>query len=340
MQAGGISISVVIVVRNEYATIEGAVRSVLLQEKLIPCEILLVDSASDDGTERVCTDLAQKYDAIRHVRIPHKGIGYARKVAAEEAQGAYVAFLDGDCRAPVDWLTVLWDGFQRNTALYAHLAAVGGSHTAFQDAGKFAALLGVLKTSPFASGSMAYTSIADKDRVVEHLPTANVLYSRAFLEKVPFDPAFSIAGEDIDVSTRGTLAGYVLVQTADSYVEHKMQPTLLRWIRSMQKYGYGRMQWMLKVGFRTWAVWRFFCPLLLPLVFVGMLFWWLPAALWLLAIYTFLVVSESLRQAIRNRRANVFVHLCYLFPVTHGFFALGQYRYLVRVFCKSMPSVG
>lgn len=90
-------VSAVIPTRNRAGRIADAVRSILAQT-YPDVEIVVVDDASEDGTEGVLGELAARH-SLQIVRLPHAGgAAVARNVGAEEARGELVAFLDDDCR--------------------------------------------------------------------------------------------------------------------------------------------------------------------------------------------------------------------------------------------------
>src|SRR5258708_10638386 len=83
---------------NHEAFIEKAIDSVLQQDfPAVDTEILVVDDGSTDRTPEVTRKFAPK---VRLLRKVNGGQGSAFNAAIPEAQGAIVAFLDGD-----DWLT-------------------------------------------------------------------------------------------------------------------------------------------------------------------------------------------------------------------------------------------
>lgn len=86
------TVSVVIVTYNKAATIGPAIESVLRQTHQ-NVEVLVVDDGSTDETaERV-----QAFgDRVRYLPKENGGTGSARNLGIEQAQGKYVAFLDGD----------------------------------------------------------------------------------------------------------------------------------------------------------------------------------------------------------------------------------------------------
>ncbi len=71
----------------------------LLKMKVRPHEIIVVDSHSSDGTERL-----QDVYSIKYIPIRHRSRQVARNVGITAAQGEIVAFLDDDVVVDEDWL--------------------------------------------------------------------------------------------------------------------------------------------------------------------------------------------------------------------------------------------
>jgi len=87
-------VSVIIPTYNRAHLIGRAIESVLSQT--YDCfEIVIVDDASTDGTERVIKHYTDK--RIRYIRSDkNMGLGAARNIGIESARGKYIAFLDDD----------------------------------------------------------------------------------------------------------------------------------------------------------------------------------------------------------------------------------------------------
>jgi glycosyltransferase involved in cell wall biosynthesis len=73
----------------------GAVRSVLAQS-LPPCELIVVDDGSTDGSLEELASLSPAPFPVRILRQANAGQSAARNAAAREATGEYLAFLDQD----------------------------------------------------------------------------------------------------------------------------------------------------------------------------------------------------------------------------------------------------
>lgn len=59
-------------------------------------EVILVDDGSTDGSPAICDEYAEKYSFVRVFHIHNGGVGHARNVGIEKAEGKYLQFLDSD----------------------------------------------------------------------------------------------------------------------------------------------------------------------------------------------------------------------------------------------------
>jgi CDP-glycerol glycerophosphotransferase len=91
-------VTVVVIVYNDAARIETAVRSVLNQS-LRSREVIVVDDHSTDGTQAVCERLVAEHpDDVRYFRLEENSGagGKPRNLGIRHAAGRYVMFLDSD----------------------------------------------------------------------------------------------------------------------------------------------------------------------------------------------------------------------------------------------------
>lgn len=91
-------ISVIVAVYNIEKYIARCMES-LCRQTYQDLEIIVVVDGSTDGSEQICREYARKDSRIRVIRQENKGLGGARNTGIEQAQGEYIAFVDGD-----DWV--------------------------------------------------------------------------------------------------------------------------------------------------------------------------------------------------------------------------------------------
>lgn len=75
-------------------------------------EILVVDNASTDNTQEICTRYQQQLPNLRYIYEPVQGLGYARNTAIKQAYGKYLSYLDDDAIPCAVWLETILNTFQ------------------------------------------------------------------------------------------------------------------------------------------------------------------------------------------------------------------------------------
>lgn len=91
-------ISVIIPVYNVEVFLRQCLNSVLNQS-YNNFELILVDDGSTDRSGKICDEYAAKDNRIKTFHISNHGVGHARNVGLDNAQGEYISFVDSD-----DWL--------------------------------------------------------------------------------------------------------------------------------------------------------------------------------------------------------------------------------------------
>lgn len=89
-------VSVIIPVYNGRLYIEDAINSVLNQT--IKTEIIVIDDASNDGTDLILQPYIIKNEIIYTCNYTNQGVAFSRNKGIQLAKGEYIAFLDCD-----DW---------------------------------------------------------------------------------------------------------------------------------------------------------------------------------------------------------------------------------------------
>ncbi len=108
-------LSVVIVTYNRYRDLKECLDSVF-NFAIKPYEVIVVDSCSIDGTEKI-----KDCYPIKFISIPERSMVSARNVGINVAQGDIVAFLDDDVVVDREWSKFLTKPYQDST-----VGGVGG----------------------------------------------------------------------------------------------------------------------------------------------------------------------------------------------------------------------
>ncbi len=122
------SISLIATVKNEAATIEAWLDSLLTQTRL-PNEIVIVDGGSTDGTfERLQGWAARSPIPVKTLQAAGVNIARGRNLAIEQASGPIIASTDAGCLVPAGWLAAISGPF----AVNPNLEVVAGYYEAIQ----------------------------------------------------------------------------------------------------------------------------------------------------------------------------------------------------------------
>jgi glycosyltransferase involved in cell wall biosynthesis len=80
---------------NRLEMLKKAIKSVEKQV-FLPCELIIVDDNSSDGTKEYCEKLSLGFPVVYLRNDKNKGAAFSRNRAIEAANGEYIAFLDDD----------------------------------------------------------------------------------------------------------------------------------------------------------------------------------------------------------------------------------------------------
>lgn len=108
-------LSVVIPVYNESGRISRSLAEVVeyLRTRPEPCELILVDDGSTDGTADLVRELSRDLPSAQIISYPsNRGKGYAVRLGMLAAQGEFLLFSDADLSAPIAETKRLLDQLQ------------------------------------------------------------------------------------------------------------------------------------------------------------------------------------------------------------------------------------
>jgi O-antigen biosynthesis protein len=193
-------------------------------------DLLVVDNApSNDSTEKVIQQYANKHANVRYVCEPRPGLDWARNRAILEARGEIIAYTDDDVIVDSGWVKALAQVFAQNLDVMAVTGLVapyelemeaqvlfemyGGFGRGFQrkwrrvDKGNKMPW-GLLGTGQFGAG-------------------ANMAYRRSVFDDIGyFDPAMDVGtvtngGGDLEMYFRILKEGHTLVYEPNAIVRHR-----------------------------------------------------------------------------------------------------------------------
>lgn len=98
MHSGKPKVSICVVTYNHEKYIRQCLQSLLDQETNFPFEVIVADDCSRDGTREIVQEYAERYPHIVRPFLHSENIGAARNYTFvhEQAQGEYIAHVDGD----------------------------------------------------------------------------------------------------------------------------------------------------------------------------------------------------------------------------------------------------
>ena len=74
----------------------GVALTMLIEQGLENCEVIIINDGSIDFTESICRDFSNRYSEIRFVSQENQGVSVARNRGIKLAKGKYIYFLDSD----------------------------------------------------------------------------------------------------------------------------------------------------------------------------------------------------------------------------------------------------
>jgi glycosyltransferase involved in cell wall biosynthesis len=226
-------ISVVICAFNAERTMEACLAS-LRTLRYPNYEVIVVNDGSTDRT----LEIAQRYEEVRLISQPNRGLSAARNVGFEHATGTIVAYTDSDCVVDPDWLTYLAYKF-----VHGGFVAVGGPNLPPPEDGRVPACVAAAPGGP--------THVLLDDEVAEHIPGCNMAFLKSVLVDVGgFDPIHRAAGDDVDLCWRLQNAGHVIGFSPAAMVWHFRRNTIKAYLKQQMGYGKAEAQLYFKHPFR------------------------------------------------------------------------------------------
>lgn len=316
------SISVVLIVRNQEWNVRRLVESVLdeLQREGLQSDVVLVDSASTDGGPAVAATYPIEVLVLEAEEPLTAAAG--RHVGYTNTTGDYVLFLDGDMELVPGWLTQAADVLDQNS----EIAAVTGHRIDVIPGESALPQLEELRAS----------EPGDQLRTVPHGGGA-ALYRRAYLDETGSFNPFLVSDEEPELCIRLRYGGgYRIVALSSPHVIHYSQPleefsTLLGRARRGLYVGSGQC---IRYLWGSSLIWPYLrergfglmpgLVLLLGLVSVGLAVFsgvtW-PLLLWFAAVVGVIALDAARKRSIREALLMVLRRSLHFVGTIRGLFA-------------------
>ncbi|MEM2518590.1 MAG: glycosyltransferase [Candidatus Bathyarchaeia archaeon] len=108
-------VTVGVCVRNCESTILEVVKSIVAQDYPHEfLEVIVVDGYSSDKTVQIVESVLYNSDIKHRIFFENKGLGYARQLVVDNAQGKYIVWVDGDMILPKDFVRKQVEFMEKN----------------------------------------------------------------------------------------------------------------------------------------------------------------------------------------------------------------------------------
>ncbi len=198
-------------------------------------EVIIVDDGSTDGTDGWMYDFSKTSTIdLKFVKQNHQGPGAARNLGMQTAQGDVFVFIDSDCTAPANWLSLIKKTFDENSDVLAY----GGRDDARADFPPLLLAINYSMTSFLTTGGMRG---GKKKRLAKFYPRSfNMGLHRKLYEQIGGFGSLR-HGQDIEFSNRIIKSGAKVVYIPESVVYHKRRTSLKKFYRQVFNWGVARI---------------------------------------------------------------------------------------------------
>ncbi len=292
------NISVILVVHNEERRILRALRS-LAKQSMRPSEVIVIDNASTDDTLSAVNKFKEHHSNL-NVQVVKRGVnhlGEARSQGVRISRSHLIAFLDGDCEAPTDWLNSLYLSLKEEIQNNPRVVAYGGPQR-LPEASRVLKAINLALDTLFGLSGSAQVLRPLSATTVDHLPTGNSIFlKKSLLDVGLFSSDHPHVGEDYEIGLRLVAQDHVLMLGPKPVVINDCANHLGDWLKRMYRFGHNA--WVLRslmpVAKKQVLGFVIALPVILFLwIFLGFI---APAAALSLLVFTLLLIVTSLATA-------------------------------------------
>lgn len=213
------AVSIIIVNYNTWDVLNDCLNSVKEKTIDIDYELIIVDNqSSDDSVEMIL----KKYPEFRLIQSPENlGFGRANNLAAEQAAGKYLFFLNPDTVLLNNAVKILYDYMES----HADTGICGGNlfDTELQPVNSFYKMNYLVLECSTIINMRLKMGFNDTNYPIEVkcIVGADLMISRMLFEQIKgFDPAFFMYFEEFDLCYRGIKKGYKIFSIPEAKIMH------------------------------------------------------------------------------------------------------------------------
>ncbi|MCB0412477.1 MAG: glycosyltransferase, partial [Bdellovibrionales bacterium] len=202
-----------------------------------PSEILIIDHDSSDDTYSLIENFKERHTQIPislwQCKLNH--MARSRHELLGRAKNEFIAYINGDCLPPKDWLEQLIRGYYDCKNRDPYVVGVGGPNRLAPSTEVHKGINIALDWIPSSSPQILKPKYPQK---VDHIATANCLFERKALIRVGgFSPHFPQMGEDLEIGRRLLRSGKSLYLLAHPVVINNCNRNFGEWLRRMYRLG-------------------------------------------------------------------------------------------------------
>ena len=169
--------------------------------------------------------------------------GYKRNIAINNSKADIVAFIDSDAYPRRDWLKNALKYFESEDT-----GVVGGPNLTPPDNTAFQKASGDIMSSPVATGAFSLRYKHDKARMVNELPSCNLLVRKEMIKKIGNFDTGLLTAEDAKLCFEIKKFGKKIIYAPEVQVFHHRRPLFMPHARQIWIYGRDKA-WLIKECF-------------------------------------------------------------------------------------------
>ena len=336
MSSSNYLFSVIIPTYNRANEIEELLKSLALQTlSYDKFEIIIVDDGSTDNTKQVIKNIESETNRkVSFFKQDHNGPGKARNLGMSKAKGKYFVFIDSDCIADPNWLTVYKEVLKDK-----EVAGFGGPDRVLDSFLPVQKAIDYSMTSFITTGGIRGHS---KKKISKYYPRSFNMGVRATIVDEIGGMGDLRHGQDIEFSHRVLSTGEPVIKVDDAIVYHKRRIGIKKFFKQVFNWGVARVNlYKIDKGMLELVhVLPSLATLVITLVLILSFFFphiYLP----LIGIGLMVLLSMAIHSIFKYKDFRVFFYVPIIVPIQVLGYGTGfLYAFMKRVILKKEGSTG